>query len=276
LINELLSNQYTYFILLMIPTAIIAGFFAGFFGIGGGVIMVPVLFYIFNNFGIDHNYVMHLAVGTSFSIIIPTAVVSVYTHYKHNAVDLNIVKGYGAFVVFGVIVGTIVAATLQTKSLIIFFAITLYFLSFNFFFQKEDSKIKLNFNLINKTILGFIVGCVSALTGIGGAIMNVPILKFCGYPINRAIGSAATIGFFISIFGASGFLISGSYLSVNLPLSFGFINIPAFVIFIPITTFMARIGAKLLHKVDRKKISKMFGTFLLIVATKFVYDYLQL
>lgn len=276
MINELLSNQYTYFILLMIPTAIIAGFFAGFFGIGGGVIMVPVLFYIFNNFGIDHNYVMHLAVGTSFSIIIPTAVVSVYTHYKHNAVDLNIVKGYGAFVVFGVIVGTIVAATLQTKSLIIFFAITLYFLSFNFFFQKEDSKIKLNFNLINKTILGFIVGCVSALTGIGGAIMNVPILKFCGYPINRAIGSAATIGFFISIFGASGFLISGSYLSANLPLSFGFINIPAFVIFIPITTFMARIGAKLLHKVDRKKISKMFGTFLLIVATKFVYDYLQL
>ena len=259
----------------MIPTAIIAGFFAGFFGIGGGVIMVPVLFYIFNNFGIDHNYVMHLAVGTSFSIIIPTAVVSVYTHYKHNAVDLNIVKGYGAFVVFGVIVGTIVAATLQTKSLIIFFAITLYFLSFNFFFQKEDSKIKLNFNLINKTILGFIVGCVSALTGIGGAIMNVPILKFCGYPINRAIGSAATIGFFISIFGASGFLISGSYLSANLPLSFGFINIPAFVIFIPITTFMARIGAKLLHKVDRKKISKMFGTFLLIVATKFVYDYFQ-
>jgi len=275
LINELLSNQYTYFILLMIPTAIVAGFFAGFFGIGGGVIMVPVLFYIFNNFGIDHNYVMHLAVGTSFSIIIPTAVVSVYTHYKHNAVDLNIVKGYGAFVVFGVIVGTIVAATLQTKSLIIFFAITLYFLSFNFFFQKEDSKIKLNFNLINKTILGFIVGCVSALTGIGGAIMNVPILKFCGYPINRAIGSAAAIGFFISIFGASGFLISGSYLSANLPLSLGFINIPAFVIFIPITTFMARIGAKLLHKVDRKKISKMFGTFLLIVATKFVYDYFQ-
>ena len=275
MINELLSNQYTYFILLMIPTAIVAGFFAGFFGIGGGVIMVPVLFYIFNNFGIDHNYVMHLAVGTSFSIIIPTAVVSVYTHYKHNAVDLNIVKGYGAFVVFGVIVGTIVAASLQTKSLIIFFAITLYFLSFNFFFQKEDSKIKLNFNLINKTILGFIVGCVSALTGIGGAIMNVPILKFCGYPINRAIGSAAAIGFFISIFGASGFLISGSYLSANLPLSFGFINIPAFVIFIPITTFMARIGAKLLHKVDRKKISKMFGTFLLIVATKFVYDYFQ-
>jgi len=275
LINELLSNQFSFFVLLMIPTAAIAGFFAGFFGIGGGIITVPVLFYIFNKLGIDQNYTMHLAVGTSFSIIIPTAIVSVFTHYKHNAVDLNIVKGYGPFVVFGVIIGSIIAATLQTKSLIIFFAIVLYSLSINFFFQKEDVKKKINFNLIIKSVSGLIVGFVSSLTGIGGAIMNVPILKLCGYSINRAIGSAAAIGFFISIFGATGFIISGSYLNVNLPLSLGFINIPAFLIFIPITTFMARIGAKLLHKMDRNKINKLFGTFLLIVASKLLYDYLQ-
>ena len=275
MINELLSNQFSFFVLLMIPTAAIAGFFAGFFGIGGGIITVPVLFYIFNKLGIDQNYTMHLAVGTSFSIIIPTAIVSVFTHYKHNAVDLNIVKGYGPFVVFGVIIGSIIAATLQTKSLIIFFAIVLYSLSINFFFQKEDVKKKINFNLIIKSVSGLIVGFVSSLTGIGGAIMNVPILKLCGYSINRAIGSAAAIGFFISIFGATGFIISGSYLNVNLPLSLGFINIPAFLIFIPITTFMARIGAKLLHKMDRNKINKLFGTFLLIVASKLLYDYLQ-
>jgi len=259
----------------MIPTAAIAGFFAGFFGIGGGIITVPVLFYIFNNFGIDHNYVMHLAVGTSFSIIIPTAIVSVYTHYKHNAVDLNIVKQYGPFAVFGVLIGTTIAATLQTKSLIIFFAIVLYCLSINFFFQREDVKKRISFNLLTRSISGLIVGFISSLTGIGGAIMNVPILKHCGYSINSAIGSAATIGFFISIFGALGFIISGSYLNVNLPLSLGFINIPAFLIFIPITTFMARIGAKLLHKIDRNKINKLFGTFLLIVASKLLFDYFQ-
>ena len=275
MINELLSNQFTYFILLMIPTAAIAGFFAGFFGIGGGIITVPVLFYIFNNFGIDHNYVMHLAVGTSFSIIIPTAIVSVYTHYKHNAVDLNIVKQYGPFVVLGVLIGTTIAANLQTKSLIIFFAVVLYCLSINFFFQRENVKKRINFNLFARSISGLIVGFVSSLTGIGGAIMNVPILKLCGYSINSAIGSAATIGFFISIFGALGFFISGLYLNVNLPLSLGFINIPAFLIFIPITTFMARIGAKLLHKIDRNKINKLFGTFLLIVASKFLFDYFQ-
>ena len=275
MINELFSSQFTYFILLMIPTAAIAGFVAGFFGIGGGIITVPVLFYIFNNFGIDQNYVMHLAIGTSFSIIIPTAIVSVYTHYKHDAVDLNIVKGYGPFVIFGVVVGTAIAATLQTKSLIIFFSIVLYSLSIDFFFQREGVKTRINFNLITKSFSGLIVGFISSLTGIGGAIMNVPILKRCGFSINKAIGSAATIGFFISIVGALGFIISGSYLNVNLPLSLGFINIPAFLIFIPITTFMARIGAKLLHKIDRNKINKLFGTFLVIAATKLLYDYFQ-
>ena len=275
MINELFLNQYSFFILLMIPTAAVAGFFAGFFGIGGGLITVPVLFYIFNSFGINQDYVMHLAVGTSFSIIIPTAIVSVYTHYKHNAVDFDIVKGYAPFVVFGVIFGTIFAATLQTKSLIIFFVIVLYSLSINFFFQREEVKQKINFNLLTKTILGSVVGFTSSLTGIGGAIMNVPILKFCGFSINKAIGSAATIGLFISIFGVLGFIISGTYLNVKLPLSFGFVNIPAFLIFIPITTFMARIGVKLLHKIDKKKINKLFGVFLLIVASKLLFDYFK-
>ena len=112
--------------------------------------------------------------------------------------------------------------------------------------------------------------------GIGGAVMNVPILKFFGYPITRAIGSAAAIGFLIALFGSIGFLISGNYLETNLPLSIGFLNIPAFLIFIPITTFMARIGAKTVHKIDKNKISKSLGIFLLLIATKFFYEYLKL
>ena len=112
--------------------------------------------------------------------------------------------------------------------------------------------------------------------GIGGAIMNVPILKFFGYSINKAIGSAAAIGFLIALFGAIGFLISGSYLKTNLPLSIGFLNIPAFLIFIPITTFMARIGARTVHIIDKNMISKFFGIFLIIVATKFFYEYFKI
>ena len=106
--------------------------------------------------------------------------------------------------------------------------------------------------------------------------MNVPILKFFGYSINKAIGSAAAIGFLIAIFGAIGFLITGTYLKTNLPLSIGFLNIPAFLIFIPITTFMARIGARTVHKIDKNKITKLFGLFLMAIAIKFLFEYLKI
>ena len=261
----------------MALTAIPVGFVAGLFGIGGGLITVPFLYYIFGSLGIDQQYIMHLAVGTSFAIIVPTSTVSVLTHHKFKAVDFDIVKSYGIFVIIGVIAGTIFAASLKTKSLVLFFSIIILFLAIYLLLLKEKeknviSKIKLHI----KIILGFIVGFISAPMGIGGAVMNVPILKFFGYSINKAIGSASAIGFFIALFGAIGFVITGSYLKIDLPLSIGFLNLPAFLIFIPITTFMARIGARTVHMIDKNKISKFFGIFLLIISIKFFYEYLKL
>ena len=277
MINQILENQYLLFIILMVITAFPVGFFAGLFGIGGGLITVPFLFFIFSSLDIDPSYVMHLAVGTSFSIIIPTSFVSVYTHNKHGAVDLQIIKSYALFVIIGVIFGTSLASIMKTKGLILFFTIVVYFLSIYLLFLKEKAQdTKPNFNLLPKIIFGFISGFVSAPMGIGGAVMNVPILKYFGYPINKAIGSAAAIGFFIALFGAIGFLISGSYLNVDLPLSVGFINIPALLIFIPITTFMAKVGANAVHKIEKQKITKFFGIFLLVVGTIFLYRYLNI
>ena len=261
----------------MALTAIPVGFVAGLFGIGGGLITVPFLYYIFSSLGIDQQYLMHLAVGTSFAIIIPTSTVSVLTHHKFKAVDFNIVKSYGIYVILGVIIGTIFAASLKTKSLVLFFSIIIFFLSIYLLAIKEnEEEVLVKIKLHLKIILGFIVGFISAPMGIGGAIMNVPILKFFGYSINKAIGSAAAIGFLIALFGAFGFLISGSYLNSNLPLSIGFLNIPAFLIFIPITTFMARIGARTVHRIDKKKISKLLGLFLMIIAIKFLLEYIKL
>ena len=261
----------------MVLTAVPVGFVAGLFGIGGGLITVPFLFYIFGSLGINQDYIMHLAVGTSFAIIIPTSMVSVLTHHKYKAVDFKIVKSYGIFVVLGVIFGTIFAAYLKTKTLVLFFSIVIFLLSIYLLLLKEKEKnINLNIKLYLQVILGFLVGFISAPMGIGGAVMNVPILKFFGYSINKSIGSASAIGFLIAISGATGFLITGSYLETNIPLSIGFLNIPAFLIFIPITTFMARIGAKTVHTIDKKKISKYFGFFLLIIACKFLYEYFKL
>ena len=260
----------------MIPTAVLAGFFAGFFGIGGAIIIIPLLVYFFELLGIRNEFIMHLAIGTSFSIIIPTAIVSVYTHNKLNSVDFNVVKTYGLFIIAGVVLGTIFATTLKSKSLILFFSIVLYLLSVNFFIQKESSENRIRFSQTLKAICGLTVGFVSSLMGIAGATFNVPILKYCGYPINKAIGTAAAIGFLISLFGAIGFLSTGFYLNVNLPLSFGFINIPAFLIFAPITSLMARFGAKTVHKIDKKIINKLFGILLLIIASKFLYEYVNI
>ena len=261
----------------MVITAIPAGFVAGLFGIGGGLITIPVLYYIFGLLGIDQLYIMHLAVGTSFAIIIPTSAVSVLTHHKYKAVDFNIVKNYGLFVILGVIIGTIFAASLKTKSLVLFFAVIIFLLGVYLILIKEkEENILVEMKLHLKIIFGFIVGFISSMMGIAGAIMNVPILKYFGYSINKAIGSSAAIGFLIALFGAVGFLISGNYLKTELPMSVGFINIPAFLIFIPLTTLMARLGAKTVHKIDKKKVSKFFGIFLLIVSIRFFYEYIKL
>jgi len=261
----------------MIITAFPVGFFAGLFGIGGGLITVPFLFFIFAALNLDQTYVMHLAVGTSFSIIIPTAMVSVLTHRKNKFVDLNIIKTYGIFVIIGVLSGTIFAAYMQTKTLVLFFSLVVYILVTYLLLKQNNSReIKKKITLLPKIFFGFISGFVSAPMGIGGAVMNVPVLRYFGYPIKKAIGSAAAIGFIIASFGALGFLISGSFLKADLPLSIGFINIPAFLIFIPITTFMARIGANTVNKLDKAKVQSFFGIFLYIIGTVFIYRYFNL
>ena len=261
----------------MVLTAFPVGFFAGFFGIGGGLITVPFLFFIFETLNLDKSYIMHLAVGTSFSIIIPTSLVSVLTHKKNKFVDNRIVKNYGLFVIIGVLLGTIFAALMQTKSLVLFFSVVVYFLgTYLLLNANKVQKIKKNFELLPSIFFGFISGFVAAPMGIGGAVMNVPVLRYFGYPIKKAIGSAAAIGFIIALFGAIGFLISGSFLKANLPLSIGFINIPAFLIFVPITTFMARVGANSVNKIDKSKVQSLFGVFLYVVGTIFIYRYLSL
>jgi len=128
-------------------------------------------------------------------------------------------------------------------------------------------------NLIYKVICGFLSGFLSAPMGIGGGVFNVPIFKMLGYPINVAIGSSAAIGFLISLIGAIGFAVSGSYLNIDVPFSLGFINIPTFLIFVPITAFMAKIGAKTVHKVDKGVLGKLFGIYLFIISCKLFYEY---
>ena len=270
------SNQYILFALVMALTAIPVGFSAGLFGIGGGLISVPVLFYIFGALGLSNDYLMHLAVGTSFAIIVPTSISSVLAHHKFKAVDFSIVKTYGLYAILGAILGTIFTSTLKTEQLILFFVIVTFFLGIYLIFLKEKKiESNLNFKTHFKIFFGFISGFISAPMGIGGAIMNVPVLKFFGFSINRAIGSAAAVGFLIATTASIGFLITGNYKEINAPLSIGFINIPAFLIFVPITIFMAKFGARTVHNIDKKLITKLFGFFNLLVSTRLFFEYIS-
>ena len=258
----------------MALSAIPVGFVAGLFGVGGGLITVPVLFYIFDSAGLDRSFIMHLAVGTSFAIIIPTSFISAMTHMKFKAVDFDIVKSFGFFVAFGIIIGTIFAANLKTAYLILFFSIITTLFAFYFLISKEKIySVHNRMSMVQKIILGFLSGFFSAPMGIGGGSINVPILKMFGYSINRAIGSSAAIGFVVSIIGALSFAVSGKYLKTDVPLSFGFINIAAFLIFIPITMLMAKIGAKVVHQINKRIINRLFGVFLLLVSLRLFFEY---
>jgi len=274
MIENLDLNQIIFICSVMVLSAVIVGFLAGFFGIGGGIIMVPILFYIFNFVGIDKSFVMHMAIGTSFLIIIPNSIISTITHMKFKAVDLNLVKTFGVFVMIGVLIGALFAVNSKTSSLILFFSIMTMIFAIYFLIEKEKINLKpKKINLIYRVILGFSSGFLSAPMGIGGGVYNTPIFKMLGYPINVAIGSSAAIGFLISMVGAITYATSGSYFNINAPLSLGFLNIPVFLIFVPITTFMAKIGAESVHKFNKRLIGKMFGIYLFIVASRLFYEY---
>jgi len=274
MIETLDLNQTIFIFSIMILSAVVVGFLAGFFGIGGGIIMVPILFYIFSFVGMDKSFVMHMAIGTSFLIIIPNSIISTITHMKFKAVDFSLVKTFGVFVMMGVLIGALFAVNSKTSSLVLFFSIMTMIFAIYFLIEKEKINLKpKKINLIYRVILGFSSGFLSAPMGIGGGVYNTPIFKMFGYPINVAIGSSAAIGFLISMVGAITFASSGSYFNINAPLSLGFLNIPAFLIFVPITTLMAKIGAESVHKFNKRLIGKMFGIYLFIVACRLFYEY---
>ena len=262
----------------MIATAFPVGFFAGLFGIGGGLITVPFLFFIFEALDVDKNYLMHLAVGTSFAIIIPTSIISTKTHMEHNAVDFKMVKSFGIFIVLGVIAGTFLVVNLNTPTLILFFSIFAFMTGLFFIFLREqlvENPKKISDAV--KNISGILIGFISVPLGIGGGSLMVPFMRTIGYDIRKSIGTAAATGFLIAVSGTITMVLGGKIIdNINTPYSLGYINLLGFIVFVPVTMIMARIGAKAVYKISKKILSKIFGTFLIIVSIRSFIEYLSL
>ncbi|MDB9983255.1 sulfite exporter TauE/SafE family protein [Candidatus Pelagibacter sp.] len=258
--------------------AAVAGFMAGLLGVGGGIIIVPALYYAFTVLDFELVTRMHLAVGTSLAIIIPTSIISTKTHMEYDAVDFKMVKSFGLFILIGVVLGTFLAVNLKTPTLVLFFSIFAFMVGLFFIFLRE--KLVENPKTISdivKNISGIVIGFISIPLGIGGGSLMVPFMRTFGYDIRKSIGTAAAVGFLIAISGTITMIIGGKIIdNINTPFSVGYINLLGFAVFVPVTMIMARLGAKAVYKINKKLLSKIFGTFLLIVSVRSFIEYLNI
>jgi len=271
-------NEIFYLLTVLAIAAAVAGFMAGLLGVGGGIIMVPALYYAFTVLDFDIVTRMHLAVGTSLAIIIPTSIISTLTHREHDAVDFKMVKSFGIFILIGVFFGTFLAVNLKTPALVLFFSIFAFMVGLFFIFLREklvDNPKQIS-NLV-KNISGILIGFISIPLGIGGGSLMVPFMRTFGYDIRKSIGTAAAVGFLIAVTGTITMITGGKIINnVNTPFSLGYINLLGFIVFVPVTMIMARLGAKAVYKIDKKILSKIFGTFLILVSIRSFLEYLSI
>ena len=272
-INEIINLLF-----VLSLAASVAGFMAGLLGVGGGIIIVPALYYAFTVLDFDIATRMHLSVGTSLAIIIPTSIISTKTHMEYDAVDFKLIKSFGIFILFGVIGGTFLAVNLKTPAFVLFFSIMAFIVGLFFIFFREQ--LLKNPKMISdsaKNISGVIIGFISVLLGIGGGSLMVPFMRTFGYDIRRSIGTAAGVGFLIALFGTITMITGGKIVdNINTPYSLGYVNLLGFLVFVPVTMIMARVGAKAVYKIDKNILSKIFGIFLIIVSIRSFFEYLSI
>ena len=272
-INEIINLLF-----VLSLAASVAGFMAGLLGVGGGIIIVPALYYAFTVLDFDIATRMHLSVGTSLAIIIPTSIISTKTHMEYDAVDFKLIKSFGIFILFGVIGGTFLAVNLKTPAFVLFFSIMAFIVGLFFIFFREQ--LLKNPKMISdsaKNISGVIIGFISVLLGIGGGSLMVPFMRTFGYDIRRSIGTAAGVGFLIAVFGTITMITGGKIVdNINTPYSLGYVNLLGFLVFVPVTMIMARVGAKAVYKIDKNILSKIFGIFLIIVSIRSFFEYLSI
>ena len=276
---EILNSGELFNLLAVLAiAAAVAGFMAGLLGVGGGIIMVPALYYAFTVLDFDIVTRMHLSVGTSLAIIIPTSIISTKTHMEYDAVDFKMVKSFGIFILLGVIAGTFLAVSLKTPALVLFFSVFAFIVGLFFIFVRE--KLMENPKKISdlvKNISGIMIGFISVPLGIGGGSLMVPFMRTFGYDIRKSIGTAAAVGFLIAASGTITMITGGKIIdNISTPFSIGYINLLGFIVFVPVTMIMARIGAKAVYKINKKLLSKIFGTFLIIVSIRSFFEFLSI
>ncbi len=249
----------------------VAGFLAGLLGIGGGVVLVPGLYAVFSSLGFEHESLMHLCVGTSLAIIVPTGYSAARSHFKRGSLDKSLLKQIGVGIALGVICGTTIASFLAGDTLKAIFAVAISVLAL---IMLVDPK---RFTLISAmppqpvpALAGVFIGNISTLIGIGGATLSVPFMTLCKVPIRTAIGTASALGLVISIPATLGFIIIGWPVEGLPPFSFGYVNLAAWLAIIPFSVLVAPLGSKMTHAVPVDLMRKGFAGFMILVSIKMI------
>ncbi len=250
---------------LLLVVGAVAGVMAGLLGVGGGIILVPAFFYVFQGLGYDNSELMQVCLATSLATIIVTSIRSVMSHHKKGAVEWDILKTWAPGIIVGAIIGFFVASSLRSVTLQMIFGVLGIVVGLYMAFGKMQWRLgdEMPRGAV-RMALSPMIGFLSVLMGIGGGSFGVPSMALFGVPIHRAVATAAGFGVIIAVPSVIGFL------TVNMdaapPFTLGAVNAPAFVLVVLMTLITAPWGAALAHRMDAKPLKRLFGVFLILVA----------
>lgn len=250
-------------------SGLIAGTVAGLLGVGGGIVLVPVLFQTLAILGVDESVRMPIAVGTSLATIIPTSIRSTLSHNAKGAVDWPLLKAWAIPTVAGVVLGTWLASILGSKGLTAVFAVGAMVLGLYMALGRDDWRLGDTVPVgAGSWLLGLGNGCLSVLMGIGGGTFGVTVMTLYGVSIHRAVATAAGFGLIIGLPGAIGMIVNGWHAHGLPPLSLGYVNLVGLLLIVPATIVAAPWGVALAHRLSRRTLRLAFGTFLCITALR--------
>lgn len=260
------------FILLYLAAGSLAGFLAGLLGVGGGVVIVPILMFIFTAQHFPADHMMHMAIGTSLASIAFTSVASLRAHHAHNAVNWNIVKRITPGILIGTLAGTFLVAKLPANLLKGLFILFIFYVATQLLLNFKPKPAHQLPNLPGMFFAGGIIGLVSSFVGIGGGALSVPFMTSSNIRMHNAIGTSAAIGFPIAVAGTTGYVLNGLPVE-NLPAwSAGFIHLPSLACMVIASMLLAPYGARAAHRLPVATLKKIFAVFLYIIGAKLLLN----
>jgi uncharacterized membrane protein YfcA len=260
---------------MMLAGGLVMGLLAGLLGIGGGGIMVPILYELFSAIGVDEAVLMHLCIGTSLAVIMPTSLRSFFSHKAKGAADMDLIRSMALPVVAGVVIGTLVARYSNNTILTAIWAGAATMMSLKMFFGRESWKLgdEIPGNPW-RGLYGLFIGAISALMSIGGGAFVTMMMTLYGRPIHQAVGTSSGFGPMIAIPGTLGFIWAGWGVAGVPPGSLGYVSVLSAAVIVPVSVLAAPLGVRLAHGISRRKLELSFATFLALVAARFFWTLL--